>query len=331
MRSPCRRGCAWSRGCEPTSRRRLRSSVSSVPRPPASGGWTCSSTTPACSRTTCSNTSPARVPAHPRGERRRRLPLHQGCRGPDARQGEGGSIINITSIDAVHPSGAGLSHYGTSKHAIWGLTKTMALELGPDGIRVNAVAPGPVADGGRGRVRRGGRPGGHRRRGAVGGLCGADPAEAARRSRRRCAGHPVPCLGARGLRQRGADRGRRRPARGMTSRRRAVPGVPARPADGRQPARVASRLDAGQPTGPWRCSTRSPTGSRFPSTRTARSGGSSSRGRSSSRSAARREPTAAAIRTSCRTRFPHRAVIHPGFVGIDVFADADRYRPRDGT
>jgi 2-deoxy-D-gluconate 3-dehydrogenase len=58
-------------------------------------------------------------------------------------QGSGGSIVNITSIDAVHPSGSGLSHYGTSKHAIWGLTKTMALELGPDRIRVNAVAPGP--------------------------------------------------------------------------------------------------------------------------------------------------------------------------------------------
>jgi 2-deoxy-D-gluconate 3-dehydrogenase len=58
-------------------------------------------------------------------------------------QGGGGAIVNITSIDAVHPSGSGLSHYGTSKHAIWGLTKTMALELGPDGIRVNAVAPGP--------------------------------------------------------------------------------------------------------------------------------------------------------------------------------------------
>jgi 2-deoxy-D-gluconate 3-dehydrogenase len=58
-------------------------------------------------------------------------------------QGEGGSIVNITSIDAIHPSGSGLSHYGTSKHAIWGLTKTMALELGPDRIRVNAVAPGP--------------------------------------------------------------------------------------------------------------------------------------------------------------------------------------------
>ena len=58
-------------------------------------------------------------------------------------QGDGGSIVNISSIDAIHPSGSGLSHYGTSKHAIWGLTKTMALELGPDGIRVNAIAPGP--------------------------------------------------------------------------------------------------------------------------------------------------------------------------------------------
>ena len=57
--------------------------------------------------------------------------------------GDGGSIVNVTSIDAIHPSGSGLSHYGTSKHAIWGLTKTMALELGPDRIRVNAVAPGP--------------------------------------------------------------------------------------------------------------------------------------------------------------------------------------------
>jgi 2-deoxy-D-gluconate 3-dehydrogenase len=58
-------------------------------------------------------------------------------------QGDGGSIVNVSSIDAIHPSGSGLSHYGTSKHAIWGLTKTMALELGPDGIRVNAIAPGP--------------------------------------------------------------------------------------------------------------------------------------------------------------------------------------------
>jgi len=58
-------------------------------------------------------------------------------------QGEGGSIVMMTSIDAVHPTSVGLSHYTTSKHAMWGYTKAMARELGPDGIRVNALAPGP--------------------------------------------------------------------------------------------------------------------------------------------------------------------------------------------
>jgi 2-deoxy-D-gluconate 3-dehydrogenase len=58
-------------------------------------------------------------------------------------QGDGGAIVNVTSIDALHPTSQGMSHYTTSKHALWGLTKCLALELGPQGIRSNAVAPGP--------------------------------------------------------------------------------------------------------------------------------------------------------------------------------------------
>jgi 2-deoxy-D-gluconate 3-dehydrogenase len=58
-------------------------------------------------------------------------------------QGDGGVIVNVTSIDALHPTSQGMSHYTTSKHALWGLTKCLALELGPRGIRANAVAPGP--------------------------------------------------------------------------------------------------------------------------------------------------------------------------------------------
>ena len=58
-------------------------------------------------------------------------------------QGDGGAIVNVTSIDALHPTSKGMSHYTTSKHALWGLTKCLALELGPHGIRTNAVAPGP--------------------------------------------------------------------------------------------------------------------------------------------------------------------------------------------
>ncbi|MEK7634147.1 MAG: SDR family NAD(P)-dependent oxidoreductase [Patescibacteria group bacterium] len=60
------------------------------------------------------------------------------------KQGKGGKIINITSIDALHPSMIGLSHYDASKHGVWGFTKNVALELAKDKIWVNAVAPGGV-------------------------------------------------------------------------------------------------------------------------------------------------------------------------------------------
>jgi 2-dehydro-3-deoxy-D-gluconate 5-dehydrogenase len=59
-------------------------------------------------------------------------------------QGRGGKIINITSIDAVHPSMVGLAHYDASKHGAWGFTKNAALEYAPYGIAVNAIAPGGI-------------------------------------------------------------------------------------------------------------------------------------------------------------------------------------------
>jgi len=65
-------------------------------------------------------------------------------------QGRGGKIINITSVDAVHPSMIGLAHYDASKHGVWGLTKNVALELAEHGIAVNAIAPGAVATPGTG-------------------------------------------------------------------------------------------------------------------------------------------------------------------------------------
>jgi len=57
----------------------------------------------------------------------------------------GGKIINITSIDALHPSMIGLAHYDASKHGVWGFTKNSALELAEHKIWVNAIAPGGIA------------------------------------------------------------------------------------------------------------------------------------------------------------------------------------------
>lgn len=61
------------------------------------------------------------------------------------KQQTGGKIINITSIDALHPSMVGLAHYDASKHGLWGFTKNSALELAAHNILVNAIAPGGVA------------------------------------------------------------------------------------------------------------------------------------------------------------------------------------------
>ena len=54
-----------------------------------------------------------------------------------------GHIINFTSINGVHPA-PGVGLYGPTKAAMANMTQAMAIEWGPRGIRVNAIAPGMI-------------------------------------------------------------------------------------------------------------------------------------------------------------------------------------------
>lgn len=60
---------------------------------------------------------------------------------PRMRAAGGGAIINLGSISAVMAD-AGLAAYNTSKAAVLGLTRSIAVEHGMDGIRCNAICPG---------------------------------------------------------------------------------------------------------------------------------------------------------------------------------------------
>ena len=55
----------------------------------------------------------------------------------------GGSIVNISSVAALHPD-QGLALYSVLKTALSGLTRSFALEYGPQGVRVNTVLPGMI-------------------------------------------------------------------------------------------------------------------------------------------------------------------------------------------
>jgi NAD(P)-dependent dehydrogenase (short-subunit alcohol dehydrogenase family) len=59
----------------------------------------------------------------------------------DLRAADGASIVNVASIHATLTT-PGMFPYAAAKSGLVGMTRSLALDLGPDGIRVNAVSPG---------------------------------------------------------------------------------------------------------------------------------------------------------------------------------------------
>ncbi|ADB50997.1 oxidoreductase [Conexibacter woesei] len=63
---------------------------------------------------------------------------------PHMLDGGGGAIVNTASVNAFFQPDAGTIDYGAAKAALVNLSKSLAQEFGPRGVRVNCVSPGPV-------------------------------------------------------------------------------------------------------------------------------------------------------------------------------------------
>jgi 3-oxoacyl-[acyl-carrier protein] reductase len=71
--------------------------------------------------------------------------LIRACLADLTRDGDG-RIVNVASTEALGAT-AGLSPYTASKHGVVGLTRALAVELGPTGVTVNCICPGPINTG----------------------------------------------------------------------------------------------------------------------------------------------------------------------------------------